>query len=60
MVGGGIDEVPAILVPEGCPVDPLVVVREGLFAGAVGIDDVKLKVVFLFAVAAEDDLFAIG
>ena len=36
MVGGGVDDVLAVLVPVGGPVDPFVVFGEGRFAGAVG------------------------
>ncbi len=56
VVGRGVDDVLAVLVPVRRPVDPLVVCRQRLLAGAVGVDDVELQVVLLLAVAAEDDL----
>ena len=55
-----VDDVLAVLVPIRRPVDPLVVVRERLFAGAVRVDRVNLEAILLLAIGAEDDFRAVG
>src|SRR5262249_22331545 len=59
VIGGGIDDVLAVLVPERSPEHPLVVRGQRLLAGAVYVDDIQLEPVLLLAVGAEDDLRAI-
>src|SRR5207244_3053328 len=49
-----------ILMPIRGPENPIVVVGEGAFAAAVHVDDVKLQVVLLLAVAAKDNALAVG
>jgi len=60
MIGSGINDMLVVRMPVRPPLHPRLIVCQGAFTCSIGIDDIKLQLVFGLAIASENHALAIG